>query len=63
MNATAAPLYSFRVENGYFPVIGEGNPDANILFVGEAPGKTEAEQGKPFCGPSGVPAVRIEPFA
>ncbi|MBN1428916.1 MAG: TIR domain-containing protein [Anaerolineae bacterium] len=53
LGATAAPLYAFRVENGYFPVLGEGNPDANILFVGEAPGKTEAELGKPFRGPSG----------
>lgn len=53
MSATGSPLYAFRVENGYFPVLGEGNPDANILFIGEAPGKNEAEQGRPFCGPSG----------
>jgi uracil-DNA glycosylase family 4 len=53
MSATGSPLYAFRVENGYFPVPGEGNPDANILFLGEAPGKLEAGQGKPFCGPSG----------
>lgn len=54
VNATTSPLYSFRVENRLFPVIGEGSPDANILFIGEAPGKTEAEQGRPFCGPSGT---------
>ncbi|MBN1313363.1 MAG: TIR domain-containing protein [Anaerolineae bacterium] len=53
MSATDSPLYVFRVENGYFPVLGEGNPDANIMFIGEAPGKSEAEQGRPFCGPSG----------
>jgi uracil-DNA glycosylase family 4 len=34
-------------------VPGEGNPGAQILFVGEAPGKTEDEQGRPFVGPAG----------
>lgn len=34
-------------------VPGEGNPDANIVFIGEAPGKTEAATGKPFIGRSG----------
>lgn len=34
-------------------VPGEGNPDADILFVGEAPGRTEAETGRPFVGRSG----------
>lgn len=53
VSATDSPLYAFRVENRYFPVIGEGNPDASILFIGEAPGKNEAETGRPFCGPSG----------
>jgi uracil-DNA glycosylase family 4 len=53
VNASDSPLYKFRIENRNFPVVGEGNPDANIMFIGEAPGKTEAEQGKPFCGPSG----------
>lgn len=48
-----SPLYKFRVENNYFPVAGEGNADAQIMFIGEAPGKTEAEQGRPFVGPSG----------
>ncbi|MCB9449835.1 MAG: TIR domain-containing protein [Anaerolineaceae bacterium] len=53
VNATTSPLYPVRVEGRYFPVLGEGNPDANILFIGESPGKTEAQQGRPFCGPSG----------
>lgn len=35
------------------PVIGRGNPDAPIVFVGEAPGATEDELGIPFCGKSG----------
>lgn len=34
-------------------VPGEGNPDADIVFLGEAPGKKEAETGRPFVGPSG----------
>jgi uracil-DNA glycosylase family 4 len=35
------------------PVPGEGNPDARVLFVGEAPGKEEAKVGRPFVGRSG----------
>ncbi len=34
-------------------VPGDGNPDADIMFVGEAPGKKEDEQGKPFVGAAG----------
>ncbi len=34
-------------------VPGEGNPNAKIMFVGEAPGKTEAKTGRPFVGRSG----------
>lgn len=48
-----SPLYEYRVENGYKVVIGEGNPQASILFIGEAPGKREAESGRPFVGASG----------
>ena len=35
------------------PVPGEGNPDANIVFVGEAPGFHEDKQGRPFVGAAG----------
>lgn len=35
------------------PVPGEGNPDADIVFVGEAPGRNEAITGRPFIGRSG----------
>jgi len=48
-----SPLYTYRTENGYFPVIGEGSVVADIMFVGEAPGETEAKTGRPFCGRSG----------
>ncbi|MEK9179099.1 MAG: uracil-DNA glycosylase [Patescibacteria group bacterium] len=50
---TQSPLYTYRTENKYHPVIGEGNHFATILFVGEAPGRNEAEQGRPFCGAAG----------
>ncbi|MBZ0290045.1 MAG: TIR domain-containing protein, partial [Anaerolineae bacterium] len=53
VGAVESPLYAFRTQNGYFPVLGDGSPDANIFFIGEAPGKTEAESGRPFLGPSG----------
>jgi uracil-DNA glycosylase family 4 len=34
-------------------VVGEGNPYAKIVFIGEAPGKEEAKIGRPFIGRSG----------
>lgn len=34
-------------------VVGEGSLDAQVVFIGEAPGKTEAETGRPFVGRSG----------
>ncbi|MEK7461731.1 MAG: uracil-DNA glycosylase [Patescibacteria group bacterium] len=49
----ASPLYAERVKNKYFPVIGEGNHSADIMFIGEAPGENEAKTGKPFCGRAG----------
>jgi uracil-DNA glycosylase len=34
-------------------VFGVGNPDADIMFVGEAPGKQEDLKGEPFVGAAG----------
>ena len=34
-------------------VMGDGNVDADIVFIGEAPGKNEDLQGKPFVGAAG----------
>lgn len=34
-------------------VFGDGNPNADIVFIGEAPGKKEDETGKPFVGAAG----------
>ncbi len=35
------------------PVPGEGNINAKIVFIGEAPGETEDETGRPFVGRAG----------
>lgn len=43
------PLY----ETAHHPVPGEGNPDAEIMFVGEGPGFHEDKQGRPFVGAAG----------
>lgn len=40
-------------------VFGRGNPEARIVFVGEAPGAEEDVQGLPFVGPSGRLLDRI----
>lgn len=34
-------------------VFGDGNPGAKLVFIGEAPGKNEDLQGKPFVGAAG----------
>lgn len=34
-------------------VFGDGNPDAELIFIGEAPGKQEDIQGLPFVGAAG----------
>ena len=52
-NLTNSPLYKYRTENNYYPVLGEGSHDAKIMFIGESPGKNEALSGRPFCGASG----------
>jgi|TARA_B100002003_G_C13972157_1_gene470409 DNA polymerase len=40
-------------ENCINIVVGKGNPNAKILFVGEAPGRKEDEEGFPFVGAAG----------
>jgi len=35
------------------PVIGQGDHNAKIMFIGEAPGLNEDKTGVPFCGQSG----------
>jgi len=45
---TGCPLH--KMAN---PVLGEGNPKAEVMFIGEAPGQKENELGRPFVGPAG----------
>lgn len=52
-NLRESPLYDYRVTNNYKPVLGEGAPEADIMFIGEAPGEREAKTGRPFVGASG----------
>lgn len=40
-------------------VPGEGNPDAQLVFIGEAPGETEDQTGRPFVGRAGKLLERL----
>ena len=40
-------------------VPGEGHPDTEVVFVGEGPGQTEDQQGRPFVGRAGDLLVRM----
>ena len=52
---TRCPLYATATN----PVPGEGNPAADFMVVGEAPGATEDETGKPFVGRAGQLLTQI----
>jgi uracil-DNA glycosylase family 4 len=47
------PTCQAHVRPGKRVVLGVGNLDATIMFVGEAPGAEEEIQGEPFVGPAG----------
>lgn len=49
-NCTRCPLHGGRT-NGVF---GDGNPNADLMFIGEGPGYDEDLQGLPFVGKAGV---------
>ena len=49
LSCTACPLAEGRTQ----AVFGVGNPDADLMFVGEAPGKEEDLRGEPFVGRAG----------
>ncbi len=49
VNCRKCSLYKTRT----YPVIGEGNHQAKIMFIGEAPGFQEDKTGRPFCGAAG----------
>ena len=52
---TRCPLHSTRTNLVY----GVGNPDADLMFVGEAPGRDEDAQGIPFVGRAGQLLTKI----
>lgn len=52
---TRCPLYATATN----PVPGEGNPRAELMCVGEAPGQTEDETGRPFVGAAGQLLTKI----
>jgi len=54
-SCTRCPLYSTATN----PVPGEGNPSADFMCVGEAPGATEDETGRPFVGAAGQLLTKI----
>ena len=49
----AALLDQVYPEAAMTPVFGCGNVEARLMLVGEAPGRFEVEQGKPFVGKAG----------
>jgi DNA polymerase len=61
-NATPLDLFKLQIQNctkcslaktrTHF-VFGQGNPNADIMFIGEAPGRDEDVQGYPFVGKAG----------
>ena len=48
-NCKKCKLWEGRIKLVY----GEGNPNANLMLIGEAPGASENVQGKPFVGRAG----------
>jgi uracil-DNA glycosylase family 4 len=52
---TRCPLHATRTQ----AVFGAGHPDADLLFVGEAPGFHEDQQGVPFVGQAGKLLERL----
>lgn len=53
-HAQACPHCTVRIKSGEArAVFGEGNPDAELMFVGEGPGAEEDRLGRPFVGAAG----------
>ncbi|HYN22202.1 MAG TPA: uracil-DNA glycosylase [Thermoanaerobaculia bacterium] len=60
VGATAAACTRCRLAQGRNKVVfGSGNPDADLMFIGEAPGAEEDRQGLPFVGAAGELLTRI----
>ena len=54
-DCTLCPLHQGRTQ----VVFGVGNPDADLMFIGEAPGHDEDVQGIPFVGRAGQLLTKI----
>jgi uracil-DNA glycosylase len=54
-SCTRCPLHATATN----PVPGEGNPNADFMCVGEAPGATEDQTGRPFVGAAGQLLTKI----
>ena len=54
-DCTLCPLHAGRTQ----VVFGVGNPDADLMFIGEAPGRDEDIQGEPFVGRAGQLLTKI----
>lgn len=60
LKSVARSCVACRLADGRLNVVfGDGNPSADVVFVGEAPGAREDEQGLPFVGPSGKLLERL----
>ena len=58
--AEAAGCTKCRLAEGRTQVVfGVGNPDADVLFIGEAPGFHEDKQGEPFVGAAGQLLTKV----
>jgi DNA polymerase len=58
--ASAAGCTRCRLAEGRNKVVfGSGNPDADLMFIGEGPGAEEDRQGLPFVGAAGELLTRI----
>ena len=49
LSCKKCPLYETKTNY----VVGEGNKNAKIMLIGEAPGYNEDQTGRPFCGAAG----------
>ena len=54
-NTILIPLDETRIN----PVFGVGDPDSNLMVIGEAPGADEDKQGEPFVGRAGQLLTKI----
>ncbi|KKS33292.1 MAG: Phage DNA polymerase-related protein [Candidatus Amesbacteria bacterium GW2011_GWA2_42_12] len=63
LNKVAQEIKDFKgldiAKNANHAVPGEGNPDAQIMMIGEAPGQVEDSTGRPFVGQSGQMMAKV----